>query len=234
MSSTDFHKKFVWGVATAAAQIEGAAHEDGKGPSIWDVFARTPGKVHNGDTLDVACDHYHRYKEDFALMAKLGVKNYRLSIAWPRIYPEGKGAVNQKGVDFYYRLFDAMQSHGITPWVTMFHWDLPQSLENIGGWRVRAVTDAFATYADTLVKAYGGRIKNWITLNEIMCFTKIAYGDGEMAPGAREGDGVVNQTFHHALICHGHAVRAVPEFGGPDARVGLTDNSFVPVPVMQA
>ncbi len=222
MSNSYFPKDFVWGVATAAPQIEGAAFEDGKGPSIWDTFARKPGKVYNGDTLDVACDHYHRYKDDFALMAKLGVKNYRLSLAWPRIYPQGRGALNQKGVDFYHRLLDTMLAVGITPWVTMFHWDLPQALENEGGWRVRGVTDAFAVYADTIVKAYGDRVKNWITLNEILCFTKLAYGDGEKAPGTREGDAVVNQTYHHALICHGHGVRAVRQYGGAGARVGLT------------
>ncbi len=153
------------------SRSEGAAFEDGKGESIWDHAARIPGKIHNGDTLDVACDHYHRYKQDFALMRKLGAKHYRLSIAWPRIYPQGRGAVNQKGVDFYHRLIDAMLKEGITPWVTMFHWDLPQALEDEGGWRVRGVTEAFAAYADTIVRAYGDRVKNWITLNEILCFT---------------------------------------------------------------
>lgn len=228
-----FPKNFIWGTATAATQIEGAAFEDGKGESIWDRFARIPGKVHNGDTPDVACDHYHRYKSDFALMAKLGIKNYRLSLAWPRIYPQGRGAVNQKGVDFYHRLIDAMLKEGITPWVTMFHWDLPQALEDQGGWRVREVTDAFQPYAETIVKAYGDRVKNWITLNEIICFTRFAHGGGDKAPGTIETEKTINQTYHHALLCHGHGVRAVREFGGRGARVGLTDNSAIPIPVIE-
>jgi beta-glucosidase len=226
-----FPRNFVWGVAAAAPQIEGAAFLDGKGPSVWDTFARVPGKVHNGDTLDVACDHYHRFDRDFALMAKLGVKHYRLSLAWPRIFPQGRGAVNQAGLDFYHRLFASMKRHGITPWVTMFHWDLPQALEDEGGWRSRGVIDAFATYADTIVQAFRHEVKNWITLNEILCFTQLGYGTGTKAPGAQESDAVVNQTYHHALVCHGHGVRAVREHGGRGARVGLTDNPTVSVPV---
>lgn len=229
-----FPKNFVWGFAAAAPQIEGAAFADGKGPSVWDHFCRQPGKVHNGDTLDVACEHYTRYKEDFKLMRSLGAKHYRLSLAWPRIYPEGDGALNQKGLDFYHRLFDAMDKAGLTPWVTMFHWDLPQALESrYGGWRDRRVSDAFATYADTIVKAFGDRVKNWITLNEIFCFTYLGYGNGAKAPGLQLAPGVVNQTFHHALLCHGHGVRAVREHGGRGARVGLTDNSNIGVPVTE-
>lgn len=228
-----FPNKFVWGFATAAPQIEGAAFEDGKGESIWDHAARIPGRIHNGDTLDVACDHYHLYKQDFALMRKLGAKHYRLSIAWPRIYPQGRGAVNQKGLDFYHRLFDAMHKEGITPWVTMFHWDLPQALEVEGGWRVRGVTDAFATYADTIVSEYADQVKNWITLNEILCFTTLAYGGGDKAPMTNDGPAVVNQTYHHAIMCHGHGVRAVREHGGRGARVGLTDNPAVTIPLTE-
>lgn len=227
-----FPKKFVWGFAASAPQIEGAAFTDGKDASVWDTFSRQPGKVKNGDTLDVSCDHYHRYKKDFALMAKLGAKNYRLSLAWPRIFPTGRGAVNQKGVDFYHRLIDAMLAEGITPWVTMFHWDLPQALEDdFGGWRDRRTAEAFAVYADTIVKAYGDRVKNWITLNEIRCFTILGYGNGQKAPGLRLSDKVVNQTYHNALLAHGHGVRAVRAHGGKGARVGLTDDSsgFVPL-----
>jgi beta-glucosidase len=231
MQPIRFPANFVWGVATAAAQIEGAAFTDGKGPSVWDTFARKPGAVRNGDTLDVACDHYRRFDDDFALMRRLGFSHYRLSIAWPRIFPNGRGAVNQAGVDFYHRIFDSLEKHGITPWVTMFHWDLPQALEDEGGWRVRGVVEAFATYADTIVKAYGERVKNWITLNEIFCFTRLGYGLGQKAPGARESEAVVNQTYHHALLCHGHGVRAVREHGGRGARVGLTDNATIPVPL---
>jgi len=231
--SSPFPPAFTFGVATASAQIEGAAFEDGKGESIWDRFCRIPGKVHNGDTLDVACDHYHRFDEDFALMASLGVKDYRLSLAWPRIFPDGDGAINQAGLDFYHRLFASLARHGITPWVTLFHWDLPQSLEERGGWTSRVTVDAFATYADAVVKAFSGVVKNWITLNEIRCFTMLAYGHGTKAPGRKESAAVVNQTYHHALLAHGHGVRAVRAHGGAGARVGLTDNCDVSVPVTE-
>jgi beta-glucosidase len=229
-----FPKNFVWGFAAAAPQIEGAAFTDGKGESIWDRFARTPGKVRNGDNLDIACEHYTRYNQDFKLMRSLGAKNYRLSLAWPRIIPDGDGAVNLKGLDFYHRLFDSMEKHGLTPWVTMFHWDLPQSLETrYGGWRDRRVADAFAKYADTIVQAYGDRVKNWITLNEVFCFTHLSYGSGQKAPGLRLPMEVVNQTYHHALLCHGHGVRAVREYSGKGARVGITDNSHISIPVTE-
>lgn len=231
--SSPFPPDFVFGVAAASAQIEGAAFSDGKGESIWDRFARIPGRVSGGDTLDVACDHYHRFDEDFALMASLGVKHYRLSISWPRIYPQGDGPLNQPGLDFYHRLLASMARHGITPWVTLFHWDLPQALEDRGGWTSRTTVDAFARYADTVVKEFGRVVKNWITLNEIRCFTMLAYGFGTKAPGRRESAAVVNQTYHHALLCHGHGVRAVRQFGGAGARVGLTDNCDVSVPVTE-
>ena len=232
-SSPSFPSGFVWGVATAAPQIEGAVFTDGKGESVWDRFARLPGKVHNGDTLDVACDHYHLFKEDFALMRKLGVRHYRLSLAWPRIFPQGDGAVNQRGLDFYHRLFDAMQEAGITPWVTLFHWDLPQALEDRGGWTSALTVEAFARYAEIVVRSFGAKVKNWITLNEIRCFTCLGYGFGHKAPGRKVRPAELNQTYHHALLCHGHAVRAVRQFGGAGARVGLTDNSDICLPVTE-
>jgi beta-glucosidase len=231
MRSLAFPKKFVWGVAMAAPQIEGASFTDGKGPSIWDTFSRIPGKIRNGDTLDIACDHYHRYRDDFALMAKLGVKNYRLSLAWPRIIPQGRGAVNQAGLDHYRRLLDTLLDYGITPWVTMFHWDLPQALEDQGGWRVRKTVDAFALYADLVVKTFGDQVKNWITLNEIFCITTLGHGGGSKAPGTSESPAVLNQTYHHAILCHGHGVRAVREHGQRGSRVGLSEVSVVPIPV---
>jgi beta-glucosidase len=231
--ASPFPPSFVFGVAAAAPQIEGAAFTDGKGESIWDRFCRIAGKVAHGHTLDTACDHYHRFDEDFALMAALGVKHYRLSIAWPRIYPQGDGPLNRAGLDFYHRVFASMARHGITPWVTLFHWDLPQALEDHGGWTARGTVDAFARYAETVVKEFGDTVKHWITLNEIRCFTALAYGIGSKAPGRRESAAVVNQTFHHALVCHGHAVRAVRSFGGAGARVGLTDNCDVSVPVTE-
>lgn len=232
-ASAAFPPNFTWGVAAAATQVEGAAEADGKGPSIWDVFARRPGAIHNGDTPAVACDHYHRFRSDFALMAQLGYRNYRLSIAWPRLMPEGVGAVNAAGVDFYHRLIDAALAHGITPWVTLFHWDLPQALEDKGGWPTRQVVDAFADYADLVVKSYGDRVKHWITLNEIAVFTENGYGVGRHAPGRKEKPEVVNQAIHHAVVCHGHGVRAVREHGGKDAKVGLTDNSAVSIPLIE-
>jgi beta-glucosidase len=231
--ASPFPPSFVFGVAAAAPQIEGAAFTDGKGESIWDRFCRIAGKVAHGHTLDTACDHYHRFDEDFALMAALGVKHYRLSIAWPRIYPQGDGPLNRAGLDFYHRVFASMARHGITPWVTLFHWDLPQALEDRGGWTARVTVDAFARYAETVVREFAGTVKNWITLNEIRCFTQLAYGIGTKAPGREESAAVVNQTFHHALVCHGHAVRAVREFGGAGARVGLTDNCDACVPVTE-
>jgi beta-glucosidase len=229
-----FPPNFVWGFAAAAPQIEGAAFEDGKGPSVWDTFARQPGKVHQGDNLDVACDHYHRYAEDLALMASLGAKHYRLSIAWPRIYPQGHGEPNPAGIAFYNRLIDKALELGLTPWVTMFHWDLPQALEDeFGGWRGRGTVDAFAVYAETLVKALGDRVKHWITLNEILCFTDSGYGKGDKAPGLRLPAKTVNQTWHHALLAHGHAVQAVRRFGGPGAVVGLTECLETPIPLSE-
>ncbi|MBI2513119.1 MAG: beta-glucosidase [Opitutae bacterium] len=228
-----FPKNFCWGAASASAQVEGAADEDGKGPSIWDVFARRPGAIKHGDTPAIACDHYHRFREDAELMARLGLKHYRLSIAWPRLMPNGAGTLNRRGLDFYSRLLDALLERGITPWVTMFHWDLPQTLEDKGGWPTRQVADAFADYADTIVKTYGDRVKNWITLNETSVFLDSGYGLGRHAPGRKEDFATVHQGFHHALLCHGHGVRAVREHGGAGARVGITDNSRATTPVRE-
>jgi beta-glucosidase len=229
-----FPKNFTWGFAAAAPQIEGAAFKGGKGESIWDHFSRIPGKIRNGDNLDNACEHYTRFRQDFRLMRSLGVRNYRLSIAWPRIFPEGTGKTNSKGLDFYKRLLDAMKENDIEPWVTMFHWDLPQALETrFGGWRDRRIVDAFGQYADTIVKAFGDRVKAWLTLNEITCFTKLAYGTGQKAPGLKLAERVVNQTAHHALLCHGEGVRAVREHGRRGSLVGLAENSGISVPVTE-
>jgi beta-glucosidase len=228
-----FPKNFVWGVAAAAAQIEGAAFKDGKGESNWDHFARQPDRIANGDNLDVACDHYHRFKSDFALMRRLGVKNYRLSIAWSRLFPRGRGAINPKGVDFYHRLLEAMRANDIEPWVTMFHWDLPQALEAEGGWRVRGTAEAFATYADTIVKAYGDSVRHWITLNETGCFTRLAYGGTIRPPALNEPEQVINQSYHHALLAHGHGVRAVREHGRRGSTVGITDDARISIPVIE-
>ena len=228
-----FPKNFTWGVAAAATQIEGAANEDGKGESIWDKFAAQPGKIAGGDTPAVACDHYHRYEEDFRLMNQLGIRHYRLSVAWPRIFPAGSGAVNEKGLAFYDRLIDSMLENSITPWVTLFHWDLPQALEDKGGWRVRATAEAFGAYADVVVNRLRDRVKNWMTINEAPSFIGNGYGKGHHAPGAQEPQKVLNQCYHNALLAHGEGVRAVREHGGPGARVGLVHNPQTPVPVTE-
>ncbi len=168
MPST-FPEGFVWGVATAAYQIEGAAHEDGRGDSIWDRFSHTPGKTLNGDTGDVACDHYHRFPEDIQLMSELGVGAYRFSIAWPRILPKGKGQVNEAGLAFYDRLVDGLLAKNIQPFATLYHWDLPQALDDEGGWLNRDTADYFAKYTDVISRRLGDRVKNWMTFNEPKC-----------------------------------------------------------------
>ena len=235
MATYQFPEGFVWGVATAAAQIEGAARVDGKGESIWDRFAASPGKVKNGDTPQIACDHYHLYEADFDLMVKLGIADYRLSIAWPRVFPAGEGPLNARGLDYYSRLIDALLARQITPWVTMFHWDLPQSLEDRGGWLARGTVDAFGRYAEEVVKRLGDRVKNWFTVNEIPCFIGNGYGNGYFAPGKRVGARDLNQAYHHALLAHGHGVETVRSYGGPGARVGLVHNHLPapPIPVTE-
>jgi beta-glucosidase len=230
-----FPDGFVWGVAAASAQIEGAAHEDGKGESIWDRFAKQAGKIKNQDTPDWACDHYHRYEEDAELMRQLGVRHYRLSIAWPRIYPQGTGPVNLRGLDFYDWLVDALLAREITPWVTLFHWDLPQALEDRGGWLVRETAVAFGHHAETVIRRLGDRVRHWFTLNEMPCFIGKGYGDGYFAPGRQVDAKSLNQGYHHALLAHGLAVTAVRAQGGPEARVGLVHNHLPapPLPVTE-
>ena len=213
---------FELGVAMASYQIEGAVHEDGRGPSIWDTFSHTPDKVARGDHGDVACDHYHRYPEDVALMAGLGVDAYRLSVAWPRIQPEGRGPVNQRGVDFYSRLVDELLAHDITPLVTLYHWDLPQALEDAGGWPLRDTALRFVDYAVALQDALGDRVNRWITLNEPYCSSVLGYGTGRHAPGVKDV-GASLQAAHHLLLGHGLATRAMRE-RDPDASYGITLN----------
>jgi beta-glucosidase len=234
-SNQVFPDSFVWGVAAAAAQIEGAAREDGKGESIWDRFAATPGRVKNGDTPEGACDHYHRYAADAALMHALGIGHYRLSVSWPRVFPQGDGPINVTGLDFYDRLIDALLGQGITPWVTLFHWDLPQALEDRGGWLVRSTADAFAPFAEAVVQRLGDRVSHWFTLNEIPCFIGNGYGNGTFAPGRQEAAQRVNQGYHHALLAHGHGVAAVRAHGRAGSRVGLVHNHLPPpqIPVTE-
>src|SRR4051812_12802159 len=181
-SRSDFPADFAWGTATASYQIEGAVREDGRGQSIWDTFSHTPGKTDNGDTGDIADDHYHRYKQDVALMRDLGFNSYRFSIAWPRILPEGRGKVNPKGLDFYERLVEELLANGIEPYATLYHWDLPQALQDKGGWKERFTSEAFAEYADVVSRRLGDRVKGWITLNEPYVSAIIGHVEGRHAP----------------------------------------------------
>ena len=223
-----FPTDFVWGAATAAYQIEGAPHEHGRTPSIWDTFSATPGRVRNGDTGLVACDHVHRYREDVALMRELGLGAYRFSVSWPRILPDGGGLANRAGLDFYDRLVDELLTAGITPWVTLYHWDLPQSLEDSGGWPARETADRFAELAAATAFALGDRVKHWITLNEPWCSAFLGYGSGLHAPGRSEGDASV-AAAHHLMLGHGLAVDAIRSVA-PQAQVGVTLNLYPVTP----
>jgi beta-glucosidase len=214
-----FPAEFVWGAATAAYQIEGAASADGRGESIWDRFAHTPGRVANGDTGDVACDHYHRWREDVALMQQLGLHAYRFSIAWPRVLPNGRGAPNERGLAFYERLVDGLLVSGITPWVTLYHWDLPQALEDAGGWPRRETAHAFADYADLVSRRLGDRVRHWITINEPWCAAFLGYHSGVHAPGHTSLPAAV-AAAHSLLLAHGLAVQVLRR-NVPGARVGI-------------
>ncbi|GAA1013323.1 beta-glucosidase [Acrocarpospora pleiomorpha] len=206
--SVVFPDGFIWGAATASYQIEGAAREDGRGPSIWDTFARTPGRVADGHTGDVACDHYHRYREDVGLMAGLGLGVYRFSTAWPRIVPDGSGPVNPRGLDFYDKLVDELLGAGITPYVTLYHWDLPQNLEDRGGWANRDTAYRFGDYAQAVHARLGDRVRTWTTLNEPWVSAFLGYCSGVHAPGRRsEADAF--KAAHHLLLAHGLAARAL-------------------------
>ena len=217
-----FPENFAWGAATASYQIEGAWNDNGKGESIWDRFSHTPGKVENGDTGDIACDHYHRWQEDIVLMKEIGLKAYRFSIAWPRIFPSGRGEVNQAGIDFYSQLVDALLEAGIEPFVTLYHWDLPQALQDEGGWPKRKIVDAFVEYADLVSRVLGDRVKNWITLNEPWVSAFVGHEEGRHAPGIKDMHTAVAAS-HHLLLSHGLAVPKIRE-NSPDANVGITLN----------
>jgi beta-glucosidase len=213
---------FVWGAATAAYQIEGAVREDGRGESIWDRYSHTPGRVANGDTGDVACDHYHRFREDVALMRDLGLKAYRFSIAWPRIFPNGDGRLNPAGLDFYSRLVDALLEADITPYATLYHWDLPQALEDRGGWPDLETADRFGDYAAACFEALGDRVETWITLNEPWCTACLGYLYGSQAPG-RTDERAAYAAGHTLMVAHGLAVQRFRDIC-PDGRIGLTVN----------
>jgi beta-glucosidase len=225
--AVSFPDDFVWGAATAAYQIEGAADVDGRGPSIWDTFSHTPGKVHDGDTGDVACDHYHRYPDDIALMSELGLGAYRFSVAWPRVQPSGDGVINSAGLDFYDRLVDALLTAHIDPIVTLYHWDLPQPLEDRGGWTSRDTAHRFAEYAVHVRERLGDRVRTWTTLNEPWCAAFLGYAAGVHAPGHVD-PAKAFAAAHHLLLGHGEAALALSASGAE--RVGITVNPAVIAP----
>jgi beta-glucosidase len=215
-----FPADFVWGAATAAYQIEGAIDEGARGASIWDRFCATPGKVRNGESGAIACDFYHRYPQDIALMRTLGIDAFRFSIAWPRVLPDGRGRVNEAGLDFYDRLVDALLEAGIAPFATLYHWDLPQALENAGGWPERATAEAFAEYVSVVAKRLGDRVHSWITHNEPWCASWLGYGAGRHAPGRTSRRDAL-AAAHHLLLSHGLAAEVLRS-EAPLAHVGIT------------
>jgi beta-glucosidase len=219
-----FPKDFTWGCATAAYQIEGAVKEDGRGLTNWDVFSHTPGKVFNNDSGDVACDSYHRYGEDIGLLKALGVEA-------SRIFPDGRGQRNEKGIDYYNRVIDGLLAAGITPYITLFHWDLPQALP--GGWQNRDTALAFADYAGVVAGALSDRVHDFMTVNELRCFTDIGHQEGRHAPGLRLPPAQVNQVRHHGVLAHGLGVQAVRAHARPGTRVGIADNTTFYVPVIE-
>lgn len=226
----NFPRNFIWGVATASYQIEGAATDDGRGASIWDTFSHTPGKVANGDTGDVACDHYHRFHEDIRIMQDIGVDSYRFSIAWTRLFPAGDTTRNEAGFAFYNNLIDQLIAAGITPAVTLYHWDLPQALEDAGGWANRATVDAFEHYTRACAEAFGDRVKMWITINEPWCVSWLGYMLGVHAPGRQELPAAI-ASAHHTALAHGRATRVLKAVVS-DCQVGITlnmTNYIVPV-----
>jgi beta-glucosidase len=226
-----FPSNFLWGCATASYQIEGAVNEDGRKPSVWDTFSHTPGKTHQGDTGDVADDSYHRYKEDVQLLKALGVKGYRFSIAWPRVFPDGTGQPNEKGLDYYRRVVDELLANGIQPYVTLFHWDLPDALPN--GWQSRDTSKAFADYAAYVSKHLSDRVSHFFTTNEFVCFTDLSYKIGQFAPGLKLGPAQVNQIRHNGILAHGLGVQAIRANAKKGTQVGLAENANVYVPVIE-
>lgn len=223
MKTLAFPKNFTWGVATSAYQIEGAWNEDGRGVSIWDTFSHTKGRIVNDENGDVAADHYRRWKDDFALMSELGVKAYRFSTAWPRILPAGTGAMNKKGLDFYDRIVDEALKRKIEPYVCLFHWDLPQALQDQGGWPKREITEHFAEYARVVAGRLGDRVKVWLTHNEPWVAAFIGYFLGDHAPGKKD-IGAAVKALHHLLLSHGLAAEAIRAEAKQPVKVGLTLN----------
>ncbi|WLR57357.1 GH1 family beta-glucosidase [Mesobacillus subterraneus] len=222
MAIIKFPADINWGAATASYQIEGATREDGRGKSIWDTFCETPGKVKDGDNGEVACDSYHRVDEDVSIMKDLGIDVYRFSVAWPRVFPEGRGEVNEKGLAYYHRLVDALLENGIEPMVTLYHWDLPQALQDQGGWDNRATIDAFVDYAELMFKELSGKVNKWITFNEPWCVSFLSNYEGRHAPGNQDLQLAVN-VAHHLHVAHGRTVQKFRELG-IDGEIGYAPN----------
>jgi beta-glucosidase len=225
-----FPKGFVWGVATAAYQIEGAADEDGKGPSIWDMFCRKQGAIWQGQSGDVACDHYHRYQEDIDLMKQLGIGAYRFSISWPRVIPQGTGKVNKKGLEFYDKLVDGLLAAGVTPYVTLFHWDYPYELYNRGGWLNRDSSDWFAEYTRVVVDRLSDRVKHWMTLNEPQVFIGHGHQEGQFPPGLRLPFNEILAATHNTLLAHGKAVQTIRSYSRTKCQIGLAPVGVTSMP----
>jgi beta-glucosidase len=230
-SDRQYPPGFIWGCATAAYQIEGGAKAGGRGPSVWDVFSRTPGKIHNGDTGDVADDSYHLYKEDVGLLKNLGAKAYRFSISWPRIFPQGTGQPNPAGLDYYRRVVDELLANNITPYITLFHWDLPAALPD--GWQSRDTPKACADYAAYVTRQLSDRVHHFMTTNEIICFTDLSYREGRFAPGLKLPPAQANQVRHHGVLAHGLGVQAIRANARGPVQVGLAENANVYVPIME-
>ena len=228
-----FPQGFVWGSATASYQVEGAVKEGGRGPSVWDTFSHTAGKTHLGDTGDVADDYYHRYKQDIGLMKSLGLRGCRFSVAWTRIFPTGTGAPNQAGLDFYKRMVDALLEAGVQPYCTLYHWDLPQPLEDRGGWQNRDTAKAFADYAGYFAGQLSDRVKHFMTMNEMRTFVEQGYGLGVHAPGLTVGTRAQAQLTHHVVLGHGLAVQAIRASAKAGTKVGIADNPIPTCPVIE-
>ena len=228
-----FPSGFLWGCATAAYQVEGGAKADGRGPSIWDTFSHIPGKVYQNQNGDVADDDYHRYKEDIRLLKDLGAKCYRFSVSWPRIFPDGAGKPNEKGIAFYERVVDELRANGIEPFCTLFHWDLPEALQKkYGGWQSRQTSEAFGKYAGFVASRLSDRVKHFFTMNEFSSFIDLGYAEGRFAPGLKLPAGQLNQARHHAVLAHGLAVQAIRANSKSGTRVGLAENLISGVPVI--
>ena len=228
-----FPEGFLWGSATASYQVEGAVHEGGRGMTVWDTFSHTPGKVHNGDTGDVADDFYHRYKEDIQLMKQMGLKACRFSVAWSRIFPTGTGSPNAAGIDFYNRVVDTLLAAGVQPYCTLYHWDLPQTLEDKGGWENRDTAKAFADYAAYTAGKLSDRVHHFMTMNEMRSFVEIGYGSGTHAPGKKLAPGPLAQLTHNVVLAHGMSAQSIRASTKAGTKVGIADNATATTPIIE-